>query len=66
MSMLSEDITTSRIGDSASSNAVQRIASCSNLPADICGYCDKECTPDGEAIQCHLCYVWVHAECAGP
>ena len=67
MSTPSEDVTTKRrrIGDSASPNAVQRKASCSNLPGDICGHCDKECTPNGEAIQCDLCYVWVHAECEG-
>ena len=53
ISTLSEDITTKRrrIGDSASPNAVQRKASCSKLPGDICGHCDKECTPNGEAIQ---------------
>ena len=52
MAMLSEDITTKRrrIEDSASPNAVQHKASCSKLPGDICGHCDKECTPDGEAM----------------
>ena len=67
MSTLSEDVTTKtrRIGDSASPSAVQGKASCSKLPGDVCGHCDKECTPDGEAIQCDLCYVWVHAECEG-
>ena len=66
MSTLSEDVTTKRrrIEDSASPSAVQRKASC-KLPGDVCGHCDKECTPDGEAIQCDLCYVWVHAECEG-
>ena len=45
MSMPSEDVTTKRrrIGDSASPNAVQCKASCSKLPDDICGHCDKEC-----------------------
>ena len=64
MTVPSEDVTTkrSRIGDSASLNVVQRKESCSKLPGDICGHCDKECTPNGEAIQCDLCYVWVHAE----
>ena len=67
MSTPSEDVATKRrrIEDSASPSAVQRKASCSKLPGDVCGHCDKECTPDGEAIQCDLCYVWVHAECEG-
>ena len=67
MSTPSEDVTTKRhrIGDSASLSAVQRKASCSKLPDHVCGHCDKECTPNGEAIQCDLCYVWVYAECEG-
>ena len=67
MSTSSESITTKRhwIGDSASLSGVQCKASCSILPGDICGHGDKEHTPDGEVIQCDLCYAWVYAECEG-
>ena len=39
-----------------------------NLSGDICRHCDKQCTETGEqgqAIQCDLCGVWVHAVCDG-
>ena len=39
-----------------------------NLSGDICRHCDKQCIETGEqgqAIQCDLCGVWVHAACDG-
>ena len=33
-----------------------------------CGHCNKKCTSRGklsEALQCDLCYTWVHAHCEG-
>jgi len=39
-----------------------------NLPGDVCGHCKKRCTDSGEqgqAVQCDLCGVWVHASCDG-
>ena len=39
-----------------------------NFSGDICRHCDKQCTETGEqgqAIQCDLCGVWVHAVCDG-
>ena len=39
-----------------------------NLPGDICGHCNNCCTEtgkQGQAVQCDLCSVWVHAECDG-
>ena len=36
------------------------------MPGDICKHCNKKCTIKGknsEAIQCDICYVWVHASC---
>ena len=38
------------------------------MPGDICKHCNKKCTVKGknsEAIQCDICYVWVHASCEG-
>ena len=38
------------------------------LPGDICKYCNKPYTEDGDdskAIQCEICYSWVHATCDG-
>jgi len=38
------------------------------VPGDICGHCNKRCTAKGkssEAIQCDVCFVWVHAQCEG-
>ena len=35
---------------------------------DICGHCNKRCTekgPQSEALQCDMCYSWVHATCEG-
>ena len=35
---------------------------------DVCGHCKKKCTTKGplsEAIQCGMCYSWVHAACEG-
>ena len=37
-------------------------------PGDICKHCNKKCTENGEgskAIQCEVCYSWVHASCDG-
>ena len=37
-------------------------------PGDICGHCNKRCTTKGkssEAIQCDVCFEWVHAQCEG-
>jgi len=39
-----------------------------SLPGDICGHCKKRCTvsgKQGQAVQCDLCGVWVHASCDG-
>ena len=39
-----------------------------NMPGDICKRCNKRCTSKGkssEAIQCGICFVWVHAACEG-
>ena len=39
-----------------------------NVPGDICKHCNKRCTSKGkssEAIQCDICFVWVHAACEG-
>ena len=38
------------------------------LPGDVCKLCNKKCTATGEdsnAIQCEICYSWVHATCDG-
>ena len=38
------------------------------LPGDICKHCNKKCTKTGEsskAIQCEVCYSWIHASCEG-
>ena len=38
------------------------------LPGDMCKLCNKKCTESGEdskAIQCEICYSWVHATCDG-
>jgi len=40
------------------------------LPAsgDICKHCNKKCTTKGknsEAIQCDVCFTWVHSSCEG-
>ena len=39
-----------------------------NLPGDVCKICNNKCTESGEdskAIQCEICYAWVHATCDG-
>ena len=33
--------------------------------ADICRHCNKKCTKKSEAVQCDLCYSWLHASCEG-
>ena len=36
------------------------------MPGETCKHCNKKCTSKGkssEAIQCDICYVWVHASC---
>ena len=38
------------------------------LPGDICKHCNGKCTETGEsskAMQCEICYSWVHATCDG-
>ena len=38
------------------------------LPGDTCSHCMKRCTSKGkssDAIQCEICYRWVHASCEG-
>ena len=38
------------------------------MPGDICKHCNKKCTLKGkssEAVQCDVCFVWVHASCEG-
>ena len=32
---------------------------------DICCHCNKKCTKGSEAVQCDLCYSWLHASCEG-
>ena len=32
---------------------------------DICCHCNKKCTKKSEAVQCDLCYSWLHASCEG-
>ena len=57
-----------RIVDSVSPTQEQRNSSLNILPGNTCGHCGKACTAKGklsEAIQCDLCYVWVHAHCEG-
>lgn len=66
------------VQDSASTPVVKRKRS--NIPSpdaeilsqsktiDICGHCNKKCTakgPQSEAIQCDMCYSWVHVACEG-
>ena len=43
-------------------------ASLVKLPGDTCSHCMKHCTSKGkssDAIQCEICYRWVHASCEG-
>ena len=57
-----------RIVDSVSTTQEQRNSSLSILPGHTCGHCGKAYTAKrklSEAIQCDLCYVWVHAHCEG-
>ena len=38
------------------------------LPGATCKYCHRDCTEEGEnskAVQCEICYSWVHASCDG-
>ena len=32
---------------------------------DICRHCNKKCTKKSEAVQCDLCYLWLHTSCEG-
>ena len=32
---------------------------------DVCHHCNKKCTKKSEAVQCDLCYSWLHASCEG-
>ena len=32
---------------------------------DVCRHCNKKCTKRSEAVQCDLCYSWLHASCEG-
>ena len=39
-----------------------------DLPGDLCGYCNERCTESGkqgQAIECDLCGAWLHALCEG-
>ena len=57
-----------RLADSVSPTHEQRDSSLAALPGNICGHCGKECTAKGklsEAVQCDLCYMWLHASCEG-
>ena len=36
---------------------------CKNV--DVCRHCNKKCTKKSEAVQCDLCYSWLHASCEG-
>ena len=39
-----------------------------SVPGELCGHCIKKCTTKGktsEAIQCDVCFEWVHATCEG-
>jgi len=38
------------------------------LPGESCSHCSKCCTSkrkSSDAIQCEICYSWVHASCEG-
>ena len=38
------------------------------VSGDICKHCNKKCTSKGknsEAVQCDICFTWVHASCDG-
>jgi len=38
------------------------------LPGETCGHCMKCCSSKGkssDAMQCEICYRWVHASCEG-
>jgi len=35
------------------------------LPGEICRHCNKLCSKKGAALQCEVCYNWVHASCEG-
>ena len=32
---------------------------------DVCRHCNKKCAKRSEAVQCDLCYSWLHASCEG-
>lgn len=34
-----------------------------NFSCGRCSKCKENCTTESEAIQCDLCYAWVHAQC---
>ena len=52
----------------ASTPPEQHLTKLQKLTGDYCGHCNKKCTSRGklsEALQCDLCYTWVHAQCEG-
>ena len=51
-----------------SSSPEKHLIKLQKLTGDNCGHCNKKCTSRGkfsEALQCDLCYTWVHAQCEG-
>jgi len=36
-----------------------------SLPGGKCPHREEDCTAESKAIQCDLCYCWVHSECEG-
>ena len=51
-----------------STSSEQHLTKLQKLTGDNCGHCKKKCTSRGkfsEALQCDLCYTWVHAQCEG-
>ena len=65
---ISESILTKRSRVEISSSPEHHLTKLQKLTGENCGHCNKKCTSRGklsEALQCDLCYTWVHAQCEG-
>ena len=65
---MSESILTKRSRVEISSSPEHHLTKLQKLTGENCGHCNKKCTSRGklsEALQCDLCYTWVHAQCEG-